>query len=265
MVGGHHQSNGGLPAPPSDSGLPGGWNPGRPLARRNPAALRHRVHFRLGRRRLPARLVPDRLPWVPQGCRAALSCPVSSSSRGGQRSSGGWRRTIVPDFFVGQEPWHPSGDWSTFPEWLKTRNARKIDKEFDAVLKYLKQQCHTKRIGVVGFCWGGTAVHHLMLKHPELRAGVSVYGIIKDAEDVYGLKNPTLFIFAENDAVIPLEQVSLLTQKLKEHCKVEYQIKTFSGQTHGFVHRKREDCSPEDKPYIDEARRNLLEWLNKYV
>lgn len=60
-------------------------------------------------------------------------------------------------------------------------------------------------------------------------------------------------------------QVSLLTQKLKEHCKVEYQIKTFSGQTHGFVHRKREDCSPEDKPYIDEARRNLLEWLSKYV
>ncbi|OWK02317.1 CMBL [Cervus elaphus hippelaphus] len=134
--------------------------------------------------------------------------------------------TIVPDFFVGQEPWHPSGDWSTFPEWLKTRNARKIDK-----------------IGVVGFCWG----------------------IIKDAEDVYSLKNPTLFIFAENDSVIPLEQVSLLTQKLKEHCKVEYQIKTFSGQTHGFVHRKREDCSPEDKPYIDEARRNLLEWLSKYV
>eukprot|EP00069_Balaena_mysticetus_P001084 bmy_15023T0 len=36
--------------------------------------------------------------------------------------------TIVPDFFVGQEPWHPSGDWSTFPEWLKTRDARRIDK-----------------------------------------------------------------------------------------------------------------------------------------
>lgn len=33
-------------------------------------------------------------------------------------------------------------------------------------------------------------------------------GIIRDSEDVYNLKNPTLFIFAENDAVIPLEQVS---------------------------------------------------------
>ncbi|XP_038301425.1 carboxymethylenebutenolidase homolog isoform X3 [Vulpes vulpes] len=113
---------------------------------------------------------------------------------------------IVPDFFVGQEPWHPSGDWSTFPEWLKTRDARKIDKEVDAVLKYLKQQCHAQKIGIVGFCWGGVAVHHVMMKYPEFRAGVSVYGIIKDSEDVHSLKNPTLFIFAENDAVIPLEQ-----------------------------------------------------------
>ncbi|XP_012373435.1 carboxymethylenebutenolidase homolog isoform X2 [Dasypus novemcinctus] len=137
--------------------------------------------------------------------------------------------------------------------------------EIDAVLKYLKQQCHAQKVGVVGFCWGGVAVHHVMTKYSEFRAGVSVYGIVKDFEDIYSLKNPTLFIFAENDAVISLEQVSLLTQKLKEHCKVEYQVKTFSGQTHGFVHRKREDCSPADKPYVEEARRNLIEWLNKYV
>uniref|UniRef100_A0A8C5KE04 Carboxymethylenebutenolidase homolog n=1 Tax=Jaculus jaculus TaxID=51337 RepID=A0A8C5KE04_JACJA len=123
---------------------------------------------------------------------------------------------ILPDFFVGQEPWDPAADWSTFPKWLETRNARKIN-------------------------------------------------IIKDTEDWYGLKNPTLFIFAENDSLIPLEQVSLLNQKLKEQCKVDYQIKTFSGQTHGFVHRKKENCSPADKPYIDEARRNLIEWLNKYI
>uniref|UniRef100_A0A8C7C1L9 Carboxymethylenebutenolidase homolog n=1 Tax=Neovison vison TaxID=452646 RepID=A0A8C7C1L9_NEOVI len=116
--------------------------------------------------------------------------------------------TIVPDFFVGQEPWHPSGDWSTFPEWLKTRDARKIDKEVDAVLTYLQRQCGARRVGVVGFCWGGVAAHHVMMTYPGLRAGVSVYGIVKDSEDVHNLKNPTLFIFAENDAVIPLEQVS---------------------------------------------------------
>ncbi len=34
-------------------------------------------------------------------------------------------------------------------------------------------------------------------------------GIVREREDRFDLKSPTLFIFAENDAVIPLDQVSL--------------------------------------------------------
>lgn len=37
-------------------------------------------------------------------------------------------RTIVPDFFVGREPWDPAADWSTFPEWIKSRNAREVNR-----------------------------------------------------------------------------------------------------------------------------------------
>ncbi len=33
-------------------------------------------------------------------------------------------------------------------------------------------------------------------------------GIVREREDRFDLKSPTLFIFAENDAVIPLDQVS---------------------------------------------------------
>ncbi|XP_071660563.1 carboxymethylenebutenolidase homolog isoform X2 [Patagioenas fasciata] len=35
--------------------------------------------------------------------------------------------TICPDFFAGQEAWKPSNDWATFKDWLKTREASKID------------------------------------------------------------------------------------------------------------------------------------------
>uniref|UniRef100_A0A8C8RWB0 Carboxymethylenebutenolidase homolog n=1 Tax=Pelusios castaneus TaxID=367368 RepID=A0A8C8RWB0_9SAUR len=86
---------------------------------------------------------------------------------------------ICPDFFVGQKPWEPSDDWSTFNDWLKTRDTNKVDREADVVLKYLKEQCSAKKIGVIGFCWGGSAVHHLMLKNPELKAGVAIYGKFK--------------------------------------------------------------------------------------
>lgn len=43
-------------------------------------------------------------------------------------------------------------------------------------MKYLKEQRHARSIGVVGFCWGGVAVHHLMMRYPEFKAGVAVYG-----------------------------------------------------------------------------------------
>ena len=51
-------------------------------------------------------------------------------------------------------------------------------REVDAVLRFLKQQCGAKHIGAVGFCWGGVATHYLALQyHPEIKAGVSVYGM----------------------------------------------------------------------------------------
>lgn len=37
-------------------------------------------------------------------------------------------RAICPDFFVGQEAWKPSNDWASFSDWVKTRDAGKIDK-----------------------------------------------------------------------------------------------------------------------------------------
>lgn len=60
-------------------------------------------------------------------------------------------------------------------------------------------------------------------------------------------------------------QVSGLEAKLKEKCTVDYQVKIFPGQNHGFAHRKREDISPEDEPRIQEARTDMINWLNKYI
>ncbi|XP_049679712.1 carboxymethylenebutenolidase homolog [Accipiter gentilis] len=168
---------------------------------------------------------------------------------------------ICPDFYVGRKAWKPSDDWSK-----KTRDARKINKEADAVLKYLKEQCGAKKLGVVVFCWGGIAVRHLMMTYPELKAGISLNGLIKDSDDISNLLNPTFFIFAEKDDFIPLHQVfTLLEQKLKKNCKVSYEVKIYPGQTHGFIHCRREDINPQDKPCIEGRRKDMINWLNKYI
>ncbi|XP_037136289.1 carboxymethylenebutenolidase homolog [Syngnathus acus] len=172
---------------------------------------------------------------------------------------------ICPDFFLGKEPWNSSRDWSSFTEWVEDKKPTNIDKEVNLLLRFLKEQYGVKRIGVVGFCWGGIATHYLAFSNPEVKAGVSFYGIIKLEKDRYDLKSPTLFIFGENDNIIPLDQVSALEAKLKEKCTVDYQVKIFPGQDHGFAHRKREDISPTDEPKILEARADMINWLNKYI
>ncbi|XP_062836912.1 carboxymethylenebutenolidase homolog isoform X2 [Anolis carolinensis] len=132
-------------------------------------------------------------------------------------------------------------------------------------MKCLKEKYKAMKIGVVGFSWGGMAVHHLMLKNPELKAGISDYGIIRDSEDRYNLLNPTFFIFGGNDHTISPEQVTLLERKLKDYCTVDYKIKVYPGQVHGFAQCKPEDMKPKDVPFMEEARMDMIDWLNRYI
>uniref|UniRef100_A0A8C4KK27 Carboxymethylenebutenolidase homolog n=1 Tax=Dromaius novaehollandiae TaxID=8790 RepID=A0A8C4KK27_DRONO len=181
---------------------------------------------------------------------------------------------ICPDFFVGKEACLDSYThlyifFSDFQIlvllWVFNLHLFICPREADAVWKYLKEQCGRKKLGVIGFCWDGIAIRHLMMTYPQLKAGVSLYGLIKDSDDVSNLLNPTFFIFAEKDELIPLGQVTLLEQKLKQNCKVDYEVKIYPEQTHGFVHRKREDINPQDKPCIEEGRKDMINWLNKYI
>ncbi|NXG35114.1 CMBL Carboxymethylenebutenolidase, partial [Dromaius novaehollandiae] len=173
---------------------------------------------------------------------------------------------ICPDFFKGKEPWKTTDHWADFADWMKDHDPMKVDREADVVLKYLKEQCGAKKIGIVGFSWGGMAVHHLMLKNPQLNAGVSLYGrIIRDSEERYNLLNPTFFIFGEKDHTISYDQITLLEEKLKQYCKVAYKIKVYPGQVHGFAQLKPEDMKPQDKPYIEEARQDMIDWIKMYI
>ncbi|KAH1178457.1 hypothetical protein KIL84_012159 [Mauremys mutica] len=60
-------------------------------------------------------------------------------------------------------------------------------------------------------------------------------------------------------------EIILLEKKLKQYCQVEYRIKVYPGQVHGFAELKPDDMKPRDKPYIEEARKDMMNWLKTYV
>ena len=109
----------------------------------------------------------------------------------------------------------------------KTRN------DFIAAAGYLKAlpEC-TGKIGVVGFCYGGTVANMLATRLPDLGAAVPFYGGQPSASDSAKIKAPLLIHYAGNDERInagwPAYEVAL------KAAGVKYEEFVYANTEHGF-------------------------------
>jgi carboxymethylenebutenolidase len=91
----------------------------------------------------------------------------------------------------------------------------------------------TGRLGVMGFCWGGSTTNFLATAlGPELQAAVPFYGAAAETASVPKIKAPILAHLAENDPRIN-EMYPAFEQALKK-AGVRYEIHVYPGTQHGF-------------------------------
>ncbi len=90
----------------------------------------------------------------------------------------------------------------------------------------------TGKIGVVGFCWGGTMANMLATRLPDLAAAVPFYGGQPAAADAARIKAPLLIHYADNDDRInsgwPAYEAAL------KGSGVAYTMYRYPGTQHGF-------------------------------
>ena len=88
------------------------------------------------------------------------------------------------------------------------------------------------KVGVVGFCFGGTMVNYLATQVPELAAAVPFYGGQPPAAEVPKIKAPLLIHYAGEDertnAGWPAYEAALKAAHLR------YEAHTYAGTQHGF-------------------------------
>ncbi|MDG0852233.1 dienelactone hydrolase family protein [Roseateles puraquae] len=88
------------------------------------------------------------------------------------------------------------------------------------------------KLGVVGFCWGGSLSNHVATQVPELAVAVPFYGGAPAAEDVPRIKAQLLIHYAANDerinAAWPAYEAAL------KAAGVRYEAHTYPGTQHGF-------------------------------
>jgi dienelactone hydrolase len=107
-----------------------------------------------------------------------------------------------------------------------------------AGLKALKAQkgVDTKRLAVMGYCFGGTAALELGRSGADLEGIVSFHGGLDSPSPADGknIKGKVLILHGADDPFVPKKEIAALEDELKA-AKVDYQMTFYSGAVHAFT------------------------------
>jgi carboxymethylenebutenolidase len=145
---------------------------------------------------------------------------------------------------------------------FRTVDGKKMTEDFVAAAKWLKARPDsTKKLGAVGFCFGGGMVNQLAVRlGADLNAGVAFYGRQAGADDVPKISAPLMLQYAGNDQGVNAG-IATYESALKANNKV-YTLHMYEGKQHGF----HNDTTPRyDETAAKLAWTRTLEFFNKYL
>lgn len=97
-------------------------------------------------------------------------------------------------------------------------------------------QVDDKRLGAMGYCFGGLTVLELARTGAPLAGVVSFHGILstKNPEEAKNVKGKILVCTGADDPLVPPEQVAAF-QKEMTAAQVDWQVVTYGGAKHAFT------------------------------
>jgi carboxymethylenebutenolidase len=125
-------------------------------------------------------------------------------------------------------------------------NPDTLTRDLDATYAYVRglKAVRHDRIGVIGFCWGGSQSFRYATNNPGLQAFVVCYGQGPDTNALARIKAPGLGVYAENDSRIDAGLPDL-TPALKR-AGVDYHYTVYPGVGHAFLQQT-------DKPQVADS------------
>jgi carboxymethylenebutenolidase len=122
-----------------------------------------------------------------------------------------------------------------------------------------KSRYNSQKIGITGYCMGGTFALRSACELSELSAAAPFYGDIPEAEVLKELKVPTLFIAGKRDAWINPEKVNQLIEAARKF-DLPVEVVTYDAD-HAFFNDTRPDVY--DPEAAADAWRRVLDLFRK--
>jgi len=125
-----------------------------------------------------------------------------------------------------------------------------ITMDLEATKAYLRSLASVdgERLGVIGFCWGGSQSFRYATNAADLDAAVVCCGTAPDAEGIARIEAPVLGVYAENDArvsaALPDVEAAMKTAGKPFHYTI------YKGANHGFI-RSRNVPEEADRAWAD--------------
>ncbi len=114
--------------------------------------------------------------------------------------------------------------------------------DLQSTVAWIRAQASTKssKIGVIGFCMGGSYALALPCESKEISAAAPFYGEIPSSDTLKHLNCPVFYAYGENDGWIQMKDVDRLAGELKKLGK-KGEVKIYKGCSHGFFNDTRSD------------------------
>jgi carboxymethylenebutenolidase len=188
----------------------------------------------------------------------------------GRLASAGYRAVAPHLFHRTGDPVIEYGDYDKIMPQFAGLSQEGVLNDIDASIAHLESAGFSlDRIGVVGFCMGGTVSFLASVRRP-LGAGVTFYGggvtegrfgMASMVELASELQTPWLGLYGDEDQGIPPEQVEALRTAVVD-AKVDTEIVRYPGAGHGFHCDMRPDFHPDAAA---DAWKRTLAWFETYL
>lgn len=171
--------------------------------------------------------------------------------------------TLMPDLFHGDAiPMNRPADFD-MPKWRSGHGTERVDPVVEAVIKELKTTHGVKRIGGVGYCFGGKYLARFMAQGKGIDVGYTAHPSYIDVAELKAVTGPFSIAAAETDAIFPAEKRHESEEILKE-MDIPYQLVLYSDVAHGFS--TRGDISQRRQRFAKEAAfEQAVVWFNEWL
>jgi carboxymethylenebutenolidase len=194
----------------------------------------------------------------------------------------GWSRRLAAEGYYTAAPvlYHrnginPTTAYDAQDEFMKLRLGISNDAmvtDLTALMDYFKRSPNVDetRVGIVGFCMGGTVSFMAAARVPGIKAAAVYYGnriLVPDVEggptlldEASNIKGPLIGFFGALDAGMTGEQLEVVKGKLK-NAGVDADINLYEGAGHGFM--RDDDPGVFNKAASDDAWEKTLAFFKK--